>query len=252
VRRIPPFQANRTPGTTEDPDLDARFRALEARHVELDRYLGVLIGQVAAVAAPPVVEGAGTSEGGGSSSGSNVASGTVDGELLRWNDTDQEWEPADGVLMATKGTLTFEGAIVIDPVIYAQITGDTVPRFKMGRDGKLAWGSGSAGRDVNLYRSAAHVLASDDNIALVQAGRGFQIKEGANAKMGQAVLVGGTVTVNTTAVAANSRIFPVCAVVGGTQGMLSVGTIVAGTSFVINSSNGADTSTINWIILDPA
>jgi hypothetical protein len=68
---------------------------------------------------------------------------------------------------------------------------------------------------------------------------------------GSAVLVGGTVTVNTAAVAAGSLIWLTALVLGGTQGMLSVGTITAATSFVINSSNALDTSTVAWMIIAP-
>ncbi len=68
---------------------------------------------------------------------------------------------------------------------------------------------------------------------------------------GSAVLVAGTVTVNTASVAANSLIFLTCLVVGGTQGILSVGTITAATSFVINSTDALDTSTVSWMIIAP-
>lgn len=90
------------------------------------------------------------------------------------------------------------------------------------------------------------------HIVLNQLGKTLKIKEGSNAKMGQSVLVGGTVTVSTTAVTANSRIQLTTGVAGGVLGILSVGTIVGGTSFVINSSSAADTSTINWLIFEPA
>ncbi len=70
-------------------------------------------------------------------------------------------------------------------------------------------------------------------------------------KMGVATLVAGTVTVSNTYVVANSIIQLTCQSVGGTQGMLSVGTIVAGTSFVIDSSDVADTSIIYWEIKEP-
>lgn len=96
------------------------------------------------------------------------------------------------------------------------------------------------------------LLNTNGDLALKKVGGGFRVSEGANAKMGQATLGAGTATVATTAVSASSRIFLTCAVVGGTQGILSVGTITASTSFVINSSNGADTSTVNWIIFDPS
>jgi hypothetical protein len=68
---------------------------------------------------------------------------------------------------------------------------------------------------------------------------------------GHATLVAGTVTVpNAFADSANE--FQLTAkVVGGTQGILSVGTVVLNTSFVINSSNAADTSTVSWAIIQP-
>ncbi len=76
---------------------------------------------------------------------------------------------------------------------------------------------------------------------------GNQYKQ-ASLMSGSAVLVGGTVTVTTTEVIASDRIVLSVVLAGGTQGILSVGTISAGTSFVINSSNGADTSTVYWEI----
>lgn len=66
---------------------------------------------------------------------------------------------------------------------------------------------------------------------------------------GQAVLVAGTKTVSTAEVTATSKILLSRAVVGGTVGDLSVGTIAAGTSFVINSASALDTSTITYLIL---
>lgn len=69
---------------------------------------------------------------------------------------------------------------------------------------------------------------------------------------GRATLVGGTVTVTNSAVqaaAANQVILVTNAVASGTVGFLSVGTRTAGTSFVINSSSGSDTSQVDWVIL---
>lgn len=75
---------------------------------------------------------------------------------------------------------------------------------------------------------------------------------GSDAVIGTATLVGGTITVNTTAVTANSKIFISRNTTGGTLGHLSVPTasITAGTSFVINSSSGTETSTVNWWIVN--
>jgi hypothetical protein len=84
------------------------------------------------------------------------------------------------------------------------------------------------------------------------AGKGFAVKEGSNAKMGTAVLVGGTVTVSTTAVTANSRIFLTTQTVGGTIGVQYISARTAGTSFDITSSSGSDTSTVAWLIVEPA
>jgi parallel beta-helix repeat protein len=71
---------------------------------------------------------------------------------------------------------------------------------------------------------------------------------------GTAVLVGGTVTVNTAEIVGvagdlpNEYVILSRTVTGGTPGHLSVGTITAGASFVINSSSATDTSTIYWEI----
>lgn len=65
---------------------------------------------------------------------------------------------------------------------------------------------------------------------------------------GRAVLVGGTVTINTSQVEANDNIALTRVVTGGTVGHLTLGTVTVGTSFVINSSSASDTSTIFWEI----
>lgn len=100
----------------------------------------------------------------------------------------------------------------------------------------------------------AKSIFSGGNIATDVAGKGFKVKEGANAKMGTGTLVGGTVVVNTTAVTTNSRIF-VTDTGGGVFaniGSLTVPTIVNATSFTVTSTNVLDTSTFNWIIFEPA
>lgn len=101
-------------------------------------------------------------------------------------------------------------------------------------------------------RSVAMSILKTGQVTLPKAGTGLSIKTGSNCKMGTSVLVAGTVTVSTTAVTASSIIFLTHGVAGGTLGVPSVGTIVAGTSFVINSSSALDTSTINWLIIEPS
>lgn len=98
----------------------------------------------------------------------------------------------------------------------------------------------------------AEKLSVAGNIELTTTGNKLKIATGSNASVGTATLVGGTVTVSTTAVATGSTIFLTCNTPGGTQGFLSAPTasIVNATSFVINSSSGTDTSTVNWWIIN--
>ena len=109
--------------------------------------------------------------------------------------------------------------------------------------GKTAFGSTTPPTDQ---------LEVTGSISLMAAGNKLKIATGTNASLGTATLVAGTVTVSTTAVTSSSKIFLTCNTPGGVQGILSVPTasIVNGTSFVINSSNVADTSTVNWWIIN--
>ena len=90
------------------------------------------------------------------------------------------------------------------------------------------------------------------NLTLGTAGNGLKIKEGSNATMGVATLVGGTVTVSTTKVTASSRIFLTHQTVGGTVGAVGVSARTPGASFVITSINVLDTSDVAWLIVEPA
>jgi hypothetical protein len=76
------------------------------------------------------------------------------------------------------------------------------------------------------------------------------LSTGAAAICGNATLVAGTVTVNTTAATANTLVMLSPKTAGGTLGTYTY-TIVAGTSFTINSSNILDTSVISWMLVEP-
>lgn len=168
-----------------------------------------------------------------------------------------------------------------DLVLSAQVEGDTDPRFSIDAEGRLRWGDGSgatdctfyryaatglaidgalrltndqmlfgAAGDVNLYRDAAEVLRTDDSFEIAQ---GLRVVEGtAGATMGRATLVAGGATVNTTAITANSQVFITVQVPGGSVGSSRVASRIAGTSFTIASSQGTDTSTVAWLIVEPA
>lgn len=105
------------------------------------------------------------------------------------------------------------------------------------------------------------VATHNANIVLATAGNGLQIKEGANARMGVATLVSGTVTISNTSVGANTRILLNRYSVNSSSalGLLSVGTIVNGTSFIINALKEADAtvqtndvSIVDWVLIEAA
>lgn len=76
------------------------------------------------------------------------------------------------------------------------------------------------------------------------------LETGSNKRLGSTVLVAGTSgAIANTSVQATTRIFLSRSTTGGTPGDLS-STRVNGTSFTINSTNGADTSTIDWLLVE--
>ncbi|CAL9665083.1 hypothetical protein SUDANB1_07170 [Streptomyces sp. enrichment culture] len=50
----------------------------------------------------------------------------------------------------------------------ATVSGDTTNRYRVLADGKTEWGPGNAARDVNLYRSSAGVLRTDQSLHVTQ------------------------------------------------------------------------------------
>ena len=92
------------------------------------------------------------------------------------------------------------------------------------------------------------ILQLSGSLGLNTAGNKLNIATGTNASVGTGTLSSGTVTINTTAVTASS-IIQVQLTSCSSCGTLYIGTVTAGTSFVVNSTNGADASTFNyWII----
>lgn len=99
------------------------------------------------------------------------------------------------------------------------------------------------------------VLQLSGNLGLNTAGNKINITEGVGTgAMGTVTLSGGTATVSTTAITANSRVFltgvstgaPPCASCGD----LSLGTVTAGIQFIINSSSSTDTRVVQYIIFN--
>ncbi|MEU6348934.1 glycosyl hydrolase family 28-related protein [Streptomyces sp. NPDC047072] len=137
----------------------------------------------------------------------------------------------------------------------SQVTGDSVNRFAIGVDGTQTFGpGGGAGRDTSWGRlGAARVGSSDSDIVAGMAGKGLRVKEGTDAKMGTLTLNGATaVEVATTAVTATSRVFLTVQAPGGTPaGVAYVSGRTAGRSFSVKGVAG-DTSTVAWLIVEPA
>lgn len=156
--------------------------------------------------------------------------------------------------LALAGAATTTRAAASDVVHGSLVTNDTFDRWRVQAGGAQEWGPGNGARDVGLSRGAANRLdVTTADLRLGTAGRGLQVTEGgAGAKMGTATLVAGTVTVNTTAVTANSRIFLTAQTSGAAPGALRISARSAGTSFAITSTSGTDTSAVAWFIIEPA
>jgi hypothetical protein len=130
------------------------------------------------------------------------------------------------------------------------------------------------GADVNLYRQAANVIATDDYLIMPNgqangafavfgggnamnigtAGGGLAVKEGSNARSGVATLVAGTVTVANTSVTASTRIQLTAQSLGTVTApkALAVTARSVGTSFTITSADATDTSVVHWFMVEPS
>lgn len=62
--------------------------------------------------------------------------------------------------------VTAIGADVTTAAFQAQVTGDTIFRFRAFADGVMEWGPGNAGRDTKLRRAALGLLATDTAFAV--------------------------------------------------------------------------------------
>lgn len=63
-----------------------------------------------------------------------------------------------------------ELASVSSQAVGVRVDGDSEPRVKIDAGGKITWSSGSATGDVNLYRSAANTLKTDDALDVSASG----------------------------------------------------------------------------------
>lgn len=100
----------------------------------------------------------------------------------------------------------------------------------------------------------AGTAGTNGDVKLLTAGNGIYVKEGTNATSGVATLVAGVAVISTTKVTANSRVQLTVQSLGtvAVPTMVGVTARVAATSFTITSASITDTSTIAWIIFEPA
>lgn len=157
-----------------------------------------------------------------------------------------------GGIVSSGGPYANYGASTSSRVYAAAVGGDNFDRWHLLANGYHEWSDGTTTPDTNLYRSGTNILATDDDFAINAAGKGLKVKEGTNARMGTATLVAGTIVVANTSVTANTRIFLTVQTAGGTQGFLRVSARTAGTSFTITSTAVSETSTVAWLLVEPA
>jgi len=119
--------------------------------------------------------------------------------------------------------------------------------------GNVSATAGAVNAGTSMTATLGNITATNGNLVMGTLGNKLVIPAGTNASIGTSVaMTTGSVTISTTAVTAASKIFLTRNTVGGTLGNLSVpsASIVANTSFVINSDSGTDTSTVNWLIIN--
>jgi hypothetical protein len=167
----------------------------------------------------------------------SVASGFLHAATAGWSDGGGNNVLRRGLNIAERTGTT---AAPVD--VYAPPT-DVGGNLNVG--GYLAAASGQSGGVWNIWAGAANALN------LGAAGGGVAIKEGANARMGVATLAAGTVTVANTSITANTRVLPFRQALGGAAGHLSV-TKNPGVGFTITSSSGTETSTLAYVLFEPA
>lgn len=107
--------------------------------------------------------------------------------------------------------------------------------------------------ELNLVpKGSGDVFVKIGNLVVDTVGKGLEVKEGANARMGVATLIGPSVTVANTSITAATRIFLTRQATIGTNGILSVAALTPGVSFSITSTNGADNGIVAWMLVEPA
>lgn len=161
---------------------------------------------------------------------------------------------ADGTALATMGSNTAG--------LYGDDVGGTVRIFgidEAGVTGALVMASGGLTSGRVPVSGANGLLADDadltfatDTLSATKLSSALLslANTGGAATSGQLTLIGGTLTVNTTAMSATALLFAQRKTAGGTIGFATTYTQVNGTSFTLTSDSALDTSTYNWWIVE--
>lgn len=91
-------------------------------------------------------------------------------------------------VLRTNDTISSMRGAAADLAFQGVVTGDSVGRLNVRADGRMDWSSGAAAADVNLYRSAANILKTDDEL---QATGFVRILEGSSVNEGGELVLEG-------------------------------------------------------------
>ncbi len=183
---------------------------------------------------------------GGSIGGLLWTAGASTGQTASTEITDQNWNNSAILTFAT-GNIALQRTVRFQGRTFAFVGSSTITDLINVEIDSPVLGT-------NALATNIFALGLNGNLRLSIAGNGIYVKEGTNATMGTATLVAGTVTVNTTKVTANSRIFITIQSLGtvAVPMAMAITARTAGTDFTITSVDGTDTSVISWVLIEPA
>lgn len=194
-----------------------------------------------------------------SETGENIATWANDGLTMRDHASgspDIKWEiDNDGNVGRPDGTSRPGGIYVGDAVMAGQNAGES-GNFCVGDQtlgGTCVHGDGTQlraklqGVDDVWYLDIFGMHISGD-LSIYAIGKGMQIAEGPDARMGKSTLVAGTVTVSNATITGSTRFFISNCLLSGvvTPTALAVSSVNIGSDFTILSSSALDTSDVCW------
>ncbi|HLC79931.1 MAG TPA: hypothetical protein VJG83_05955 [archaeon] len=144
------------------------------------------------------------------------------------------------VIGATAATSTFR----VDIAGFTRITGDLNVGKKITTQDLNIVNTATLNGDLNISTLGKKIIIKDQNVG---ANDNFS-----NACMGSGRLTSGGVTITTTCITENSRVFLTRQSGGLGNASYGIGGRTAGTSFDINSSYATDANSIAWMIVEPA